>query len=311
MPLFITNIQRCSFHDGPGIRTTVFFKGCSLRCFWCHNPETLRSGFELRYISSRCIQCGACAEACRQASGLDCQAPWQLVEYAKTQDGCSGCGQCVSRCPSQALVSTAKTYEREELLPLLLADRAYYESSGGGVTFSGGEPLLQSEELAPLIELLKAEGISTAIDTAGNVPWKAFQQVLESGKGKADLFLFDLKAADSQLHRQITGSSNERILDNLDRLCREKAAVRIRIPLIPGVNTAPEEQERMAEILARYPNLEGVDLLPFHRTALSKYRQLGMDYQAGELEPPDSQTLLRIEQGMKRRLSVPVACRGL
>lgn len=127
MPLFITNIQRCSFHDGPGIRTTVFLKGCSLRCFWCHNPETLHSGYGLRYISSRCIQCEACVEACRQASGLDCRSPWQLVEYAKTQDGCSGCGQCVSRCPSQALVSTAKAYEMEELLPLLLADRAYYE----------------------------------------------------------------------------------------------------------------------------------------------------------------------------------------
>ena len=120
MPLFITNIQRCSFHDGPGIRTTVFLKGCSLRCFWCHNPETLHSGYGLRYISSRCIQCEACVEACRQASGLDCRSPWQLVEYAKTQDGCSGCGQCVSCCPSQALVSTAKAYEREELLPLLL-----------------------------------------------------------------------------------------------------------------------------------------------------------------------------------------------
>ena len=148
MPLFITNIQRCSFHDGPGIRTTVFLKGCSLRCFWCHNPETLHSGYGLRYISSRCIQCEACVEACRQASGLDCRSPWQLVEYAKTQDGCSGCGQCVSCCPSQALVSTAKAYEREELLPLLLADRAYYESSGGGVPpqsirpeMSPGKPL--------------------------------------------------------------------------------------------------------------------------------------------------------------------------
>ncbi len=307
MPLLITNIQRCSFHDGPGIRTTVFLKGCSLRCFWCHNPETLRSGFELRYISSRCIHCGACSETCRQASGQDCQSPWQLVEYAKAHDGCSRCGQCVSCCPSQALVATAKAYDKEKLLPLLLADRPYYESSGGGITFSGGEPLLQSEELAPLMELLKAKDISIAIDTAGNVPWKAFQQVLE----KTDLFLFDLKAADPQLHQRITGSSNERILDNLDRLCREKAAVRIRIPLIPGVNTFPKEQEQMAEILAKYPGLDGVDLLPFHRTALSKYHQLGMDYQAEELEPPDSQTLLQIEEGMKRRLSVPVVCRSL
>lgn len=286
-----------------------FLKGCSLRCFWCHNPETLRSGFELRYISSRCVHCGACAETCRQVSGQACQSPCQLVEYAKAHDGCSGCGQCVSRCPSQALVTAAKAYDREELLPLLLADRPYYESSGGGITFSGGEPLLQSEELAPLMELLKAEGISIAVDTAGNVPWKAFQQVLESEK--TDLFLFDLKAADPQLHQRVTGSSNERILDNLDRLCREKAAVRIRIPLIPGVNTSPEEQERMAEILAKYPGLDGVDLLPFHRTALSKYHQLGMDYQAEELEPPDSQTLLRIEKEMKQRLSVPVVCRGL
>lgn len=308
MPLSITNIQRTSFHDGPGIRTTVFLKGCSLRCFWCHNPETLRIGCELRYISSRCIHCGMCTAACRKASGPDCpDSPEGLVEYAESHTACANCLQCTVLCPAQALVPTSRLYGEEELLSLVLADRDYYESSGGGVTFSGGEPLLQAEELAPVMDLLRAEGISIAVDTAGNVPWEAFQRVLQ----KTDLFLFDLKAADSQLHRSATGSSNELILENLDRLCREGAAVQIRIPLIPGVNTSPEEQERMAEILAKYPGLKGVDLLPFHRMALSKYQQLGMDYRAGGLEPPDPQTLRQIEEQMKEKLSVPVSCRGL
>ncbi|MCM1134476.1 MAG: glycyl-radical enzyme activating protein [Clostridium sp.] len=308
MQLSITNIQRASFHDGPGIRTTVFLKGCSLRCFWCHNPETLRSSCELRYISSRCIHCGMCLSVCKEISGIkSIYSPKDLVEYAKMHKTCGKCVQCSEQCPAQAIVPTVRLYERDELVSLLLADRAYYEGSGGGVTFSGGEPLLQEKALYSVMERLKAEGISIVVDTAGNVPWEAFQKVLN----KTDLFLFDLKTASPKLHRQVTGSSNELILENLERLYLEGAFIRIRIPLILGVNTSLEEQEKMAEILARYPKLKGIDLLPFHRTALSKYQQLGMDYKAAELEPPDSKTLKQIEERMKQRLSIPVVCRGL
>lgn len=308
MQLSITNIQRSSFHDGPGVRTTVFLKGCSLRCFWCHNPETLRFGCELRYILSRCIHCGICTSVCRELSGMkELYSPESLVEYAGLHESCSKCFKCTEKCPAKAIVPTARLYEEDELISLLLTDRVYYESSGGGVTFSGGEPLLQAEALSSVMNTLKSEGISIAVDTAGNVPWKAFQKVID----KTDLFLYDLKTADSNLHQQVTGSPNERILENLRNLYMEKAVIRIRIPLILGVNTSDEEQERMAEILAGYPELDGVDLLPFHRTALSKYRQLGMNYKAAGLEPPDVQTLWRIEEKMKQRLSVPVMCRGL
>lgn len=308
LQLLITNIQRTSFHDGPGIRTTVFLKGCSLRCFWCHNPETLSTGYEMRYIPSRCIHCGMCIETCRKLSGLkDLQSPEDIVKYVRIHENCSKCFRCEERCPTQALVPAAKWYKEDEIIPLLLADQDYYKNSGGGVTFSGGEPLLQWRNLSSVMKLLKNEGISIAIDTAGNVPWEAFQNVLD----KANLFLFDLKAADSDLHRKVTGSSNELILENLKNLYQENAAVKIRIPLITGVNTSSEEQEKIAEILAKYPKLEGVEMIPFHRTALSKYRQLGMNYQAAGLVPPDSQTLRQIVEKMNQRLSVPVICRGL
>lgn len=307
MGLLITNIQRASFHDGPGIRTTVFLKGCSLHCFWCHNPETLHMDSEIRYIFSRCIHCGECMSVCREISGQDIHSPEDVVKYARTSKACAECLRCTNKCPTRAITPTSRLYSEKELIPLLLSDQAYYESSDGGVTFSGGEPLLQSEGLSSVIDKLKDEGISVALDTAGNVPWEAFQRVLK----KTDLFLFDLKAVDSEAHRQATGSDNGLILENLERLYREGAAIRIRIPLIPEVNISPEEQERMAEILARYPGLEEVELLPFHRTALSKYRQLGMDYQAAKVEPPDSLTLQLIERRMKQRLSVPVICRGI
>lgn len=308
MKLLITNIQRTSFHDGPGIRTTVFLKGCSLRCFWCHNPETLSTSNELRYISSRCIHCEMCMAVCRKISGLNIlYSPENLVEYARTHETCIECFQCVKYCPTQAIVPTAKWYREDELLPILLADRDYYEISKGGVTFSGGEPLLQWKSLYSVINLLKNNGISIAIDTAGNVPWEAFEKVLE----KTDLFLYDLKAISPELHRKVTGSSNELILKNLENLYWKGAAIRVRIPLIPGVNTCPDEQEKIAEILVRYPKLDGVELIPFHRTALSKYRQLGMNYQAAELEPPDCQMLRQIEERIKQRISIPVICRGL
>ena len=308
MELLITNIQRTSFHDGPGIRTTVFLKGCSLRCFWCHNPETLHMGSVLRYVDSRCIHCGMCTAVCREISGLDSlYSPEDLVKYAGSQKTCAECIRCTNLCPAGAITFTGRKYGADELIPLLLADRDYYAGSGGGVTFSGGEPLLQAEGLSYVMDRLKAEGISIAVDTAGNVPWEAFQKVLK----KTDLFLFDIKTADSKLHRKVTGSPNGIILESLGKLYRAGAAVRIRIPLIPGVNTSPKEQEKISEILYAYPGVEEVELLPFHRTALSKYRQLGMEYQAAGLEPPDSLTLQQIERDMKQRLSVPVICRGL
>lgn len=308
MPLTITNIQRTSFHDGPGVRTTVFLKGCTLRCFWCHNPETFYADNELRYVHSRCIHCGICMEACRKVSGVSSlYSPEDLVKYARNHKTCAKCLRCSGQCPAQALVSTARVYDEEELLPVLLADRSYYAGSGGGVTFSGGEPLLQAENLSLVMERLRGEGVPIAVDTAGNVPWEAFRKVLK----RTDLFLFDIKTADSELHRRVTGSPNGVILENLERLYREGAAIRIRIPLIPGVNTSPEEQERIGEVLGRYPGLQGVELLPFHCTAWSKYRQMGMDYPAAGLEPPDIRTLGQIEGRLRQRLSVPVICRGM
>ncbi len=304
MSLFVTNIQRLSIHDGPGIRTTVFLKGCSLRCFWCHNPETLQMHNELRHIDARCIGCGLCLSACPKNQS---HSPSALVQYAQEHSECAACMKCAENCPAEALVPAAKQYQDNELLTQLLSDHTYYQKSGGGVTFSGGEPLLQANALRPILKRLREHGIHIAVDTAGNVSWKAFETVLDT----VDLFLYDVKAANSILHQRVTGSSNEQILDNLDRLSKTGAKIQIRIPLIPGVNMFREELLRIADVLKQYPNLNGVDLLPFHRMASSKYQQLEREYRAESIKVSTETELQEAFDCIQAHLSIPVRCRKL
>ncbi|NLO83557.1 MAG: glycyl-radical enzyme activating protein [Clostridiales bacterium] len=278
----VFNIQRFSIHDGPGIRTTVFFKGCSLRCFWCHNPESIHHEPQLQLFLQKCIGCGKCFENCpvrahRMVNG----------ERIFLRELCISCGRCAEDCYAEALAIAGKWMTVREVMDEVIKDKPFYENSGGGVTLSGGEPLLQAGFVRELLEESKREGLHTAVDTAGNVPWEAFESVLPF----VDLFLYDVKVADEELHRQVTGVSNTRILDNLKRLAGKGTTILIRIPVIPGVNDTPEEMERIGLLIKDLDNIEYADLLPFHGLGESKYASLGMEYKAKGYQPPEPELM--------------------
>ena len=270
----VSNLQRFSVDDGPGIRTTVFLKGCNLRCLWCHNPECIGAGRTLQLTERACISCGRCVPCC--PNGVHEITPEGA--HLLHRERCTACGACAEICLSAALTLVGDAYEPEELVQLLERDRKYYESSGGGVTLSGGDPMLYPEYTAAVLKLLKERGIHTAVDTAGCVPWEHFQQVLPW----ADLFLYDVKAATDALHRKLTGVSNGPVLDNLRRLSEAGMRIFVRTPVIPGCNDSLEEQAAIAELLAALPRPpEQVALLPYHDYGVGKYAAIGLP------EPPD------------------------
>lgn len=284
----IYNIQRFSIHDGPGIRTAVFFKGCPLRCLWCHNPESLSPKPQLEFYPERCIGCGRCFDACpNHAHRLD-GAGVHFIDRSL----CDGCLKCVDVCYAEALIGVGRQMTVEALLDAIATDIPYYQSSGGGVTFTGGECMAQPEFLEQTLAACHARGIHTAVDTAGQVPWSSFERVLEH----TDLFLYDLKAADDEMHRRLTGAGNGRILENLRALCAAGKRVFVRIPYIPGCND--DQIDGMASILAPLP-VERVELLGYHRLGEGKYAALGL--QGGEhFAVPTPQTLEAAAETLRR-----------
>ena len=250
----VFDIARNSYVDGPGVRTTVFMKGCNLACRWCHNPEGQTLKPELLVFRDKCDGCGLCRRVCPHP------------------DACTLCGECAMVCPRAARKVAGRVWEPEELLRILLRDRPYYEATGGGVTFSGGECMLQTDFLCKMLRSLKENGVDTAIDTAGSVPWASFESVLPF----ADHFLYDVKCIPSDLHRAWTGVGNELILDNLKRLfavAPEK--VIIRVPVIPGFNATDEEMRRIADFLRPYGIVP--ELLPYHAMGVGKAAALGRE----------------------------------
>lgn len=261
----ITAVKRMAVHDGPGLRTTLFLKGCPLKCLWCHNPEGISPKTQTAFDEKKCAHCGACA-VCPANRMVDGRHVFDASQ-------CAGCGRCESLCPREAFTFYGRGVTVEEILPELLEDRVFYETSGGGVTLSGGEPLMQPDFTLHLLRALKGAGIRTAIDTCGFAP----QSVLEKMLPYTDLFLFDLKAVDPALHRRLTGRENTLILENLRFLSAQNVAVEIRIPLVPGQNDG--EIPAMGALLAALPHpVRRVKVLPYHPYAGSKYRALGMDY---------------------------------
>lgn len=276
---WITNIQRYSLHDGPGVRTTIFFQGCNLRCRWCHNPETIPPKPILMWYRARCIGCKRCVEACsRGARTMD--PGGMLVDGSM----CALCGDCVRACPANAATFSAKEYSLDEILAAALRDQPFY-GKHGGVTCSGGEPMLRAEFLVQLLPELKKAGVHTAVDTAANVPWCDFERVIPH----TDLFLVDFKVADEALHREMTGVGRARIRENIARLCRSGCDMRIRVPVIPTVNDDFAFLDAMADELSDDGFTGVIDLLPFHRLGSGKYDALSRDYAFAELEPPNSE----------------------
>ena len=259
----VFEVKHFAVHDGPGIRTTVFFKGCPLHCVWCHNPEGLITKPQLALFSEQCIGCGACVGACPHGAHVLDAAGHRLA-----RDKCVACGACTRVCLQGALRLFGKRVCVEELLPPLLADRDFYQSAGGGVTLSGGECLMQADFCAVLLQALKREGIHTAVDTCGAVPREAIEAVLPF----TDLFLYDLKAIDPTVHAACTGMGNTQILQNLRFLDSVSANVEIRVPLVPGYNDGevPAIAAFLSTLTHRYP----VTVLPYHNFAGSKYTAL-------------------------------------
>lgn len=256
----IFNIQRFSIHDGPGIRTVVFFKGCPLRCLWCHNPEGQFLKKEMVIWDDRCIGCKTCVKICRN-SAID------------NPENCILCGECVEECPAEAREIAGKEMTVEEVMMEIEKDRVFYEQSGGGVTFSGGEPLLQHDFLLTLLKKCKENNIHTVIETCGYSNW----EILLSVSKYTDLFLFDLKVMDEDSHKKFTGVSNKVILENLKRLSSSNTNIIVRIPVVPGVNDNIENINKTAEFVSSL-DLKEVHLLPFHKGGVEKYRRLRRNY---------------------------------
>jgi pyruvate formate lyase activating enzyme len=270
----VTNIQRFSIHDGPGIRTTVFLKGCNLRCFWCHNPETLGTKPELQLFFERCIACGECFKRCPNGAHTVVDGQRRFLR-AK----CQGCGACAETCYAEALVLVGQVKSVDEVVEEVLRDHPFYETSGGGVTLSGGEPLLQFEFSRAILERCKAEGVHTAIESAVNYPWERVAAMIKV----TDLVMIDIKHMDSARHREATGVPNERILENALKLGQQPQPLIVRTPLIPGVNDNEADIAAIATFVKQLPNLVYYELLPFHPMATSKYQSLDMDYRAKDL----------------------------
>ena len=269
MALNISKIQRFSLHDGPGIRTTVFLKGCNLSCLWCHNPETISALPQLQFFEHKCIVCGRCVQTCPRSLIFECGGKISL-----NREGCAAdkCGRCAEGCPSNALVVVGESIEIDDLLEKVLRDKSFYESSGGGVTLSGGEPLLQADAAAEFLVLCKANGIHTTIDTAGCVDYGCFERVLEF----TDLFLYDIKIMDSEKHLAYTGQGNELILDNFAKLAKTGKEIVVRVPVIAGVNDNADEDCLRGKFLAGFDPRPTVEYLPTHAMARGKYESLGM-----------------------------------
>ena len=283
----IFNIQRFSIHDGPGIRTTVFFKGCNLRCLWCHNPEALQREPQIEFYPEKCIACGACVVACPEEAQILLDGPDSTTRRVYLRDLCRQCFLCTQECFSGALLKTGREMDTAQVMAEIERDREYYRFSSGGVTFSGGEPLLQKDFLISLLEACRERGIHRAVDTAGNVAWEILAEVAPL----ADLVLYDIKGFDEQTHRRATGASNRRILENLRRLSAAGSEIWVRIPVIPGVNDSPDEISAIAAFLAPLEGVRQVELLAFHTLGSEKYPSLGREYPMAGVRPPSKEKM--------------------
>lgn len=272
----IFNIQKYNMYDGPGVRTLVFFQGCPLRCKWCANPEGMERRPRLSFKESNCVSCGACVAACPQGiHRINGQGKHEVVRDLDKH--CTGCGKCVEACLQNALSVIGEQRNLSDLMEIILEDKAFYDTSGGGVTLSGGEVLMQPEAAANLLMACKREGIHTAIETCGYAKTEQLLQVAQF----VDLFLFDIKHFDSKRHAQLTGVHNEVILKNLETLLQQRYQVKVRMPLLKGINDSKEEIQQVVQFLLPYKdkkNFHGVDLLPYHKLGVNKYQQLGKEY---------------------------------
>ena len=284
----ITTIQRMSIHDGPGLRSTVFMKGCNLRCRWCHNPETWSPARQLQHIPSKCIRCYTCLSVCPYGVFRT-----EKEEVKPDRDRCVLCGKCVENCPGEALSVVGRELSVEEAASELTADRPFYDTTGGGVTLSGGEPLLQPDFCRELLKICRNENIHTAIETNLSVDW----QVISSIVSYVDLWMCDLKIHDTGKHKAWTGQGNETIMENFIKLSGTGARMTVRTPVIPGVNDTEEDIRQICDFLSGIHGNITYELLPFHTLGFEKFANLGMRNPmkgTGDLDPAVLERLKKI-----------------
>ena len=270
MKATIFDIERNSFVDGPGIRTTVFFKGCNLRCAWCHNPESQSGKPQMMFYENKCMGCGKCKNVCKNET-------------------CTLCGKCTVYCPADARKVCGKEYTVEEVFSEIIKDKAFYKNSGGGVTFSGGECMLQMDFLIEILKKCKENGIHTAVDTAGHIPFERFEKILPY----TDLFLYDVKIFNPEKHKKCIGVGNELILENLKKLFATGAKIWIRIPVISDINDSIEEMQAIKEFLDKNGKPEKIELLPYHAMGENKYSAI--EKEAPRFTPPDNDMLNKLK----------------
>jgi len=276
----VFDVQRFSLHDGPGIRTVVFFKGCPLRCAWCANPESQRAAPEIAWFENLCAGCGRCEEACtRGAVTMDGGHP------VTDRRLCAACGDCAAACARGARRLMGREVTADDVIADVRRDAPFYRRSGGGVTFSGGEPFAQPGLLLECLRRCRRLGYHTAVETCGHARWQDVAAAAEV----ADLFLFDLKQLDPARHEQLTGLDSGGIFENLERLLETGAEVTVRVPVVPGANDDPGSVAALAHFIARHPRIRRVELLPYHPLGLHKYAALDLHWH--EFEKPDAASL--------------------
>jgi pyruvate formate lyase activating enzyme len=287
----IFDIKRYAIHDGPGIRSTVFFKGCPLHCPWCHNPEGQDSNPELSYNETRCLEgCTECIRICPR-DALSRSNHFISIDREK----CDLCGDCVPVCPTQALEIIGRELSVEELMKEIEKDRIFYEESTGGVTFSGGEPLAQLEFLNSVLDKCKKKGLHTVLDTCGYVPFEELAKIAD----KVDLFLYDFKLMDDEKHKEVTGVSNKLIIENLKKLSEKGSQIVVRIPIIEGVNDADENITRTAKFIASLPGIKEISLLPYHKGGRQKYARLNKTSKMDKTPAPSKEKINRIKKRLE------------
>ena len=280
----VFNVQRFSIHDGPGIRTTIFLKGCPLRCLWCHNPEGMSAGPSVSFLPEKCMACGECVRICEhgahllEASDASCDA----VTHIYNREACEKCGNCTEFCDSGGLEFVGRPNTVDDVMKEVNQDKPFYVKSGGGMTISGGEPLVQIDFTLALLQAAREQGIHRCVETSGFASWERFKPLLPL----VNLFLYDWKETDEQRHRDFTGQSNVIILENLRSLHEAGANVQLQCPIVPGFNDRPEHLNGITALAQSLPNLKGVQLLPYHPLGESKLKRFGLSAAAAMPRQP-------------------------